>query len=228
MKEKEVRGIIYLILAFIFTVIGWLSLIFSLLAIYTGYKLIKQKNLKSGYTIMILGIIIIIIPFILGIFSIQNNYPVRNIIQACSMYHGEGFDTWWETHSTKYSKYNLDKQDFENFPFKNGFNKGDIILVTKVNINEVKVGDIIMLKSGVQNPFAHRVMNINEDNENRIFSTIGDNNNVQLRYEQEISEDQIIGKVISRPIFYRGLGWVKLIFYDRYYAPQSRGFCEEN
>ena len=57
------------------------------------------------------------------------------IVESCSMYHERdilsNYDLWWEKHVNKYLGYDIEKEEFENFKFKNGFNKGDILFIIK-------------------------------------------------------------------------------------------------
>ena len=74
-------------------------------------------------------------------------------------------------------------------------------------------------------------MSIKEENNERTFSTIGDNNGKQLIPptspidETKINENQIIGKAVFRLVPY--IGWGKLVFFERPKSPEERGFCTE-
>ena len=108
----------------------------------------------------------------------------------------------------------------------NGFNKGDILLITRANKNNLKVGDIIVFKANQRNPVIHRIIEIRNENGITTYSTLGDNNNGQFPFEKEIAQDKIIGKAKSKIAPY--LGWVKLIFYEKQKPPEQRGGCSEN
>ena len=89
-----------------------------------------------------------------------------------------------------------------DFPFKNGFNKGDIIiLVSKKNIN---VGNVIVFWSGRQYPIIHRVVEI----QNLSYKTKGDHNDAEDGFT---SDKEVIGKALFRIPY---LGWVKIWFVD--------------
>ena len=152
------------------------------------------------------------------------------IVESCSMYHKgnlfSDYDTWWKGHSEKYSQYDINKQTFEDFIFKNGFNKGDILFIVKADPEKIKKGDVIIFNAGRQNPIIHRVIDIRKEGGKYIFSTIGDNNNAQLSSEKEISSDALIGKAVFKLAPY--LGWAKLIFFEPMKPASERGFCEEN
>ncbi|MBL7059147.1 hypothetical protein ISS08_01725 [Candidatus Pacearchaeota archaeon] len=82
--------------------------------------------------------VIFLIAFILLIFfpSLKlitgTNLPLA-IVESCSMYHeGNLFsdtEAWYERHDSKYENYIINYLDWENFIFKNGFNKGDILFI---------------------------------------------------------------------------------------------------
>lgn len=153
------------------------------------------------------------------------------IVESCSMHHKgnlfSNFDSWYERHEEKYSEFEINKLNFQKFNLKNGFSKGDILFIVGVKPEKIKRGDIILFEAGRQNPIIHRVIEISENiQEERIFSTIGDNNNGQLSFEKTISENQIVGKAVFR--IAPSAGWLKLIFYEHLRSPSEKGFCEEN
>lgn len=152
------------------------------------------------------------------------------IVESCSMYHKgnifSNFDSWFDRHETKYEDFTINKLDFQDFKMRNGFNKGDILLITRANPEKLKEGDIIIFGASQRNPIIHRIVDIQETNDTRTFSTIGDNNNGQLAFENNIKEDQIIGKAQVKIAPY--LGWVKLVFFDWQKTEGERGFCGEN
>ena len=151
------------------------------------------------------------------------------IVESCSMYH-EGnifsnFGEWWQRHERKYTNFDMNKGQFYDFKFKNGFNKGDILFIIGAKPEKIKIGDVVIFNAGMQNPLIHRVIEIKQDQSIYLFSTIGDNNNGQLEIERDISENQIVGKAVFKLAPY--LGWGKLIFYEQFKTESERGFCKE-
>ena len=94
-----------------------------------------------------------------------------------------------------------------------------------VKPQNIKLGNIIVFNAGQQAPVIHRVVNITYANGKYFFSTEGDNNNGQLVFEKNISQDQVIGKALFRIAPY--LGWVKLVFFQYQLPPVERGLCSE-
>ncbi len=152
------------------------------------------------------------------------------IVESCSMYHDgnlfSNYDDWYEKHNDKYSDLIINKLDFQKFPFKKGFNKGDILFIVGTAPEKLQIGDVIIFEGNQKNPIIHRIINIQENNGERIFSTIGDNNNGQLSVEKEINENQIIGRAVFRIAPY--IGWGKLIFFEPLRQKSEKGFCHEN
>jgi len=150
------------------------------------------------------------------------------IVESCSMYHDgnllSNYDEWWESHEEKYSIYEIEKDEFENFKFQKGLNKGDILFVLGTKAEKLKVGDVIIFNADQRNPVIHRIIGIEQDN--YIFSTIGDNNNGQLSFEKNINSNNIIGKPIIKIAPY--LGWLKLMFFETKKSPIDRGSCKQN
>ena len=152
------------------------------------------------------------------------------IVESCSMYHSgnlfSNFDAWWQRHDAKYTVLGINETEFSHFSFTNGFNKGDILFIVGANPAKIKIGDVIIYNAGQSAPIIHRVINITQSNGVYYFSTIGDNNNGQLSFENGINQNQLVGKALFRIAPY--LGWAKLIFYQYQNPPDQRGFCIES
>jgi signal peptidase I len=151
------------------------------------------------------------------IFVTGSSLPLA-IVESCSMHHGDKFEDWWELKQSWYENNEISKQEFENFPLKNGFTKGDIFLITGVEKEEIEIGDVIIFNADGR-PIIHRVVSLNP------LQTRGDNNNGQLNVEQNIDGGQLIGKATRLKVPF--LGWVKLIFYEPLRPEYERGFCEQ-
>ena len=144
-------------------------------------------------------------------------------LNICGRYDGEdkylNFENFWKECGEWYEEREIDQETFKNFPLKNGFNKGDIVLV--YGRFNPKLGDVIVFSPNKESlaprPIVHRITNIKEENSEIIIETKGDHNSEQLTQsnnrlktdETNIKEDQIIGKVIFRIPY---LGWVKIWF----------------
>lgn len=150
------------------------------------------------------------------------------IVESCSMYHDgnllSDFDSWWQLNQEKYSEFGIEKNEFESFSFKNGFNKGDILFITGANTKNLEIGDVIIFYAGLNYPVIHRIVKIEETSGVRFFSTLGDHNLGQLGSEKSISEDKIIGKAQLKALPY--VGWIKQIFFEAKKPSSERGFCE--
>jgi signal peptidase I len=191
----------------------------------------KDNSLRGWiFSIIFLFIVIKFIFFPLLSLTTGTQLPLA-IVESCSMYHQgnllSNFDDWWQLHASKYSEIGINKTEFKNYIFKNGFNKGDILFIVGTKPKDIKIGDVIIFKANSQNPIIHRVISIKTNSEGKfIFSTEGDNNNGQLSVEQEIQENQIVGKAAFKAAPY--LGWTKLIFFEGSRDPSQRGFCTQN
>lgn len=194
------------------------------------FLLWKDDSLKGWiFSVIFLFLFIKIIFFPVLNLATGTNLPLA-IVESCSMYHNgnllSDFDAWYERHDSKYEEFTINQLDFEEFSFKNGFNKGDILFIVGTPAEKLKIGDVIIFEGNQRNPIIHRVIDIQEKDNERIFSTMGDNNNGQLSVEKEIHENQIIGRAVFRLAPY--IGWGKLIFFELARNPEERGFCTEN
>jgi len=143
--------------------------------------------------------------------------PIVAVVSG-SMEHDGSFDQFWSEElccnsecskkriqGSWYDSYNISRNDFRDFAFVNGFNKGDIMIL--FSPKNVDVGDVIVYIANRPDPIIHRVIKINEVNGKRIFSTKGDHNCDMGAFEKEIPENNVIGKAVWRVPF---LGWVKI------------------
>lgn len=183
---------------------------------FRSWKFLKEDTWQSWLVSLILAFVIIKFVFFPVLsFALGTPLPLV-VVESCSMYHSTDFDGWWESNAVWYNRKDIAKNDFRDFPFRNGLNKGDIILV--LGRGDYKVGDVIVFESEFRFPLIHRIVEINP-----AVGTKGDNNFNQLPQEQEIPEEEILGKSLVRV---PGLGWVKLIFFEGARPPDQRGFCK--
>ncbi len=190
----------------------------------------KDDSFK-GWIISLIFLLILIKGIFFPVLSLATGTSIPLVIvESCSMYHDgnifSNFDNWWGRHEGKYFQNEIIKNQFEVFPFKNGFNKGDILFVTGIKPKDVKIGDVIIFNAGTSAPIIHRVMFIKNENGTYIFSTEGDNNNGQLGVEQRINENQLVGEPRANVLPY--VGWIKLIFFESSKPDYEKGLCKEN
>ena len=194
----------------------------------------KSNSIWSWIADLILVFIIvkfIIFPFFGLIFATSLPFV---IIESCSLEHGITscntdklpaicgetsseerfleFDEYWQFCGDWYENKNITKQQFETMPYSGGLYKGDIIVLIGKKTQEYKIGDIIIFKVGKQTtPIIHRIINIENEGNELVFSTKGDHNSGQHNYEVSIKQEQILGKAAFR---IPGIGWAKLFFFE--------------
>lgn len=191
--------------------------------------LVWKDDSFKGWIISIIFIFIVIkfIFFPSLSFVTGTELPLA-IVESCSMYHTgnllSNYDNWWEGREGKYFLQQISKEQFKEFPFVKGFNKGDILFIMGTKPEKIEIGDIIIFNSGIRStPIIHRVVKIRKEKGEYIFSTIGDNNPSQISFEKNIKENQIVGKAVFKIAPY--LGWGKLIFFELTNGNKA-GFCE--
>jgi signal peptidase I len=178
------------------------------------WEFLKRDSFASWIvSLLLIFIAIKFILFPLLSLATGTNIPLV-IVESCSMNHNSGFDDWWSQNGAWYEKMGINKTSFEDFKLKNGFTKGDVILVSSPK--DVKQGDIIIFTAGTRYPVIHRVMSLSP------LQTKGDNNLEQLSIEKSISSELVLGKAAARiPL----IGWVKLIFFEPFKPASERGLC---
>jgi signal peptidase I len=144
-------------------------------------------------------------------------YPVVAVVSE-SMEHNEPFDVWWEHSKEWYEDHEITKEQFEDFKLRNGFNKGDIVVLTAAKLETTGNGDIIVFRSGKPDPIIHRVVVWWTEDGKRFYMTKGDNyqtNKLPIRNaiidETRIMENQVIGKALFKIPY---LGYIKIWFVE--------------
>lgn len=149
---------------------------------------------------------------------LSTTHPVVAVVSE-SMEHNNNFNKWWEGAQKGYT---ITKDDFMKFPLKNGFNKGDIMVLKGKKPENVGVGDVIVFwssgispQTGNREPIIHRVVKKWEENGIYYFQTKGDNNPASISNayldETKVSQSQVVGNAIFRvPL----LGYIKIWFVD--------------
>ena len=144
-------------------------------------------------------------------------FPVVAVVSG-SMEHEGTFEDWWSSETalceghacqqgTWYTTVAISEEEFQEFSFKNGFNKGDIMVLFGVEAENIKAGDVIVFQSQQKaDPIIHRVVEIDE---NYVFTTKGDHNPSSGEIDKNIIENNIYGKAVFRIPF---LGWIKIAF----------------
>lgn len=186
---------------------------------------LNEDSFLSWFVYIILAFVLVrfIIYPALG-FVFGTSYPIVAVVSG-SMEHDGSFDDWWNskaildekmvTQHAFYDSYDITKENFKSFRFKNGFNTGDIMILFGSTSEKINVGDVIVYMTNRPDPIIHRVIEKDLNSEQITFRTKGDHNfesyNTPWLDETNITEDKIIGKAVLRVPF---LGYVKIIFFD--------------
>ena len=131
-----------------------------------------------------------------------SSLPLVAVISGSMEHEGLGFDQWWEQNGYWYEERNITKEMFKEYKFKNGFNKGDVMVL--MGADNIQIGDVLVYNSPSHNyPIIHRVTYINELD----FVIKGDNNDIQD--PSLVNQDQVIGRAVLRIPY---IGWIKIWF----------------
>lgn len=145
---------------------------------------------------------------------ISYNRDVREICGERLIEKGKyDLDSYWERCGRWYEDNNISQEAFATFDFKNGFDKGDVIVLRGVEPAELEVGDVLVFDSGRAYPIIHRIVDKQEAPSGYIFTTKGDHNTVAD--EGIVQESQIIGRASMRIPY---LGWVKIVVVNFFQA----------
>lgn len=156
----------------------------------------------------------IIVKFVIypGIgFVFGTTHPIVAVVSGSMEHNGLDFDSWWEENKEWYESQGISKEMFHDFKFRNGFNKGDIMIVFGKEAKNINNGDILIFQSTTRYPVIHRIVKIWEEDGEYYFQTKGDNNarSESRLKEEEIDEGRIVGVATIRVPY---LGWIKIMF----------------
>ncbi|MBT4174736.1 signal peptidase I [archaeon] len=165
--------------------------------------LVHDNSIWSWIVNIILAFVIVKFIIFPGLgWALDTDYPLVAVVSGSMEHEGLDLDEWWDENGAWYEENGVEKAEFEAFRMKNGFNKGDVIILKN---KDVEVGDIVVYQGGYVYPIIHRVTFINED-ENTVVVK-GDNNDAPDPFDVNINE--IEGMALYKIPW---IGWVKLVF----------------
>ena len=176
----------------------------------------EDNSIWSWIVNIILAFILIkfVVYPVLGL-ALGTSHPVVAVVSGSMEHNGMVFEQWWEKNKDWYLQNGIGKEDFEQFSLKNGFNKGDIMILAGRNADHIKIGDVIVFANGKKDPIIHRIVKRTDKDGTIYFQTKGDNNKDSIKTQQldetNIAENEIIGKAALRvPL----LGYIKIGFVE--------------
>lgn len=167
-----------------------------------------DDSILSWIVNIILALVIVKFLIYPGLGLIFNtNYPLVAVVSGSMVHDQKNFDEWWSVNGKWYEKNNLTKEQFKKFRFKNGFNKGDIMIL--FGSKKIKVGDVIVYTGFSPYPIIHRVVRIDQDS---YFIMKGDHNSDK---DPSLVKESVGKAVIRIPL----LGYIKILFIDYIFNP---------
>lgn len=134
------------------------------------------------------------------------------------------FDQYWKICGSWYEQKGITKEQFKQFPFRNGFDKGDVIILWRANSKNIHLGDILVFQGNKPQPIIHRVVKVWSEEVQKgkssqiynktYYQTKGDHNSASisgLNGETKIGIERVYGKGLFRIPY---LGWVKILVVD--------------
>lgn len=172
-----------------------------------------EDSLASWIVNIVLAVLIIKFLIYPGIgLILGTSFPIVAVVSDSMDHHGEDFDSWWSQNKAFYLEKGITKEMFEEYSFKNGFKKGDLMVLTGISREEVEQGKVVVFLSKKPYPIIHRVVDVHES----FFETKGDANSLQIQppYDSQLDETKVpygsvVGKAVIRIPF---IGYVKIVF----------------
>ena len=138
-------------------------------------------------------------------------------------------DDWWDYCGDYYvDNFNLSKDEFENFEYKNGLNIGDVLVLRGKSPKDVEVGEVLIFIPQDRNfyltkgPVIHRVVKKWEDENGKFhFQTKGDHNSQSFQnFENDIIEDDVLAVSAVRVQY---IGYAKIMLSNTIFFLTGRG-----
>ena len=155
--------------------------------------------------VVFIAVAFIVLKFLVfpGVLFVTGYSDIAAVVST-SMYHGDAqfnhsFYAWLEFNGYDISEVN-------EWPFQEGLNVGDVILVKKFPPEQIAVGDIVLFYAP-QGQIIHRVIKTSQVGNDTFFTTKGDANVASLTIEKDIPYSEIKGKLVSKIPF---LGYPKV------------------
>ncbi len=147
------------------------------------------------FSFITLSILYQLFLFFLGFFGVEDLF----VVITGSMLHSGDIESpyyeWMELHG-------FNRSQLDSWIFSDGLNLGDLMVIMKVNPEELEVGDVIVYNpEGAEYKIIHRVIFINESDGNLSFTTKGDANFGVLSFERELSCNEVVGRAEHRVPF---------------------------
>ncbi|MBW2971704.1 signal peptidase I [Candidatus Woesearchaeota archaeon] len=184
----------------------------------------EDDSWASWFVNIILAFLIIkfIVYPVLGL-VLATSHPIVAVVSS-SMEHDGSFDEWWAsgaicadgnscTQGQYYDSLGISRDEFRDFRFRNGFNKGDIMVLYGTKPERIEIGDVIVFMANRPDPVIHRTIKSVEEDSKHVFTTKGDHNVGSFYFEAYVPEDNYIGRAVLRiPLLgYIKIGFVKLL-----------------
>ncbi len=190
------------------------------------WNYLKKDSWHSWVVSLILIVVLIRFIFFPTLSFITASPLPLVVVESCSMYHESGFEMWWTKNAEWYKTNGISEEEFMTFRLRNGFTKGDIIVVW--GRSSYIVGDVIVFEANpeanARHPIIHRIVTtdpIATKGDHNPGQLVGNTNNQNID-ETNILPERIMGKAIIKiPL----LGWIKLIFFEPFREAAQRGFC---
>lgn len=143
-------------------------------------------------------------------------YPIVAVVSGSMEHDGYDLPQWLvrqcgaAKQNDIYAQYGITPEDFQNYRFSDGFNKGDIMIL--IGPRDIGIGDILVFWGDARaEPIIHRVVQVRQTPQGMRYRTKGDHNCGSASFEESIGAERMIGKAALRVPF---LGWIKIGFVE--------------
>lgn len=177
----------------------------------------EEESVASWIANIVLAYVLIKFLLYPGLgWALGTPYPIVAVVSG-SMEHDAHFEEWWNspavcfgslcTQGDWYREQGISREEFWGYPYREGFDTGDIMILYGTSPKDIKRGDILVFQHLRPEPIIHRVVNIAENNNEIVFQTKGDHNQDSSTFDMGIHESMVVGRAVFRIPY---LGYVKI------------------
>lgn len=154
------------------------------------------KSIYSYIAFFVFAIIVMNVGYPLTLSITSRVIGVNDVVAVVSgsMVHDAGTEL---THYAYLQELGLGIEEIKSFPYNNGLNPGDLLLVWNREPSEIRIGDIIVFQED-NVLIIHRVIQISMEGDDYYFTTKGDHNYGSMPSEINITSSLVKGVAENR------------------------------
>jgi len=169
-------------------IMKWLKLLWGYFKRFWNFLWFEESLLSYASFIIVSFLLLKLVLFPSALFLLGWKDVVAVLSTSMVHYSEQGFVSWYYANGFNASQVN-------SWPFQQGLNVGDAVIVVPTSLEELRVGDVIVFTNPITGEeIIHRLI----DKTNSTFTTHGDANQGLLSFEVNVPHEYLVGKAVAR------------------------------